>query len=152
MRQSVVGNCPVTVQRIAAARFGDSAGLETILPVGGVIVAAPPTSESLLPDLSTTGDVRDDGSIGVKIPWWLGADATDRLRIKGRQIPSSPDRVQAEISKSPSDFQPTRVVFPRSGCYSVSGRAGPAELTFVVYVLDCITQPEKTCREWLRAS
>jgi hypothetical protein len=130
-------------------------GLWTIVARNGVIVGVPRrllsrpgVVDSAIGD-GPSGDLHSDGSISVKLPWW-GPRTKLPLQIAARRIGSPAARVAGIASPA---FSPTRaahvdgrrsratgfwtsgVVFPTTGCWRVTGRAGHARLSFVVRVM-----------------
>ena len=75
-----------------------------------------------------------DGSLGWKFPWWRGV--CGRLTITGRRLdaPAGPLRASIPEGYGETGFQASGVYFPTEGCWEITGRAGDAELTFVVEV------------------
>jgi hypothetical protein len=82
----------------------------------------------------TSRNRRPDGSIEEKFPWWRGVSG--QLTIGGSGVGGSEGRVRGDIPPGYGDigFQATSIIFPREGCWRVTGRAGSASLTFVVDV------------------
>lgn len=82
----------------------------------------------------TSRNVRPDGSIEEKFPWWR--DVTGQLTIRGGEVGGSGAPIRADIPPGYGDsgFQASSVIFPTEGCWRVTGRAGNASLTFVVSV------------------
>jgi hypothetical protein len=86
--------------------------------------------------LPSNGIVRDgperDGSVREKFPWWRGPGVRGRLRIAGRRLdaPGPPLRAAIPVGYGLTDFQASEIIFPRAGCWSVTGTAGRASLSF----------------------
>jgi hypothetical protein len=129
------GTCPVTIANRTvpqdATDWGpeDSHGngkLWTLFWPYGVVVA-------------DEGYVEDDGSIGMKWPWWRGVRGT--LTISGRRLdqPAPPIRADVNDAYGLSGFQPSSIYFPNEGCWEVTGKVGGASLTFVTLVLKAST-------------
>jgi hypothetical protein len=80
-------------------------------------------------------DVREDGSIEMKFPWWRGV--AGRLRIEGRRLDATAPPLSAWIPNGYGrrGFQSTAITFPTAGCWEVIGRVGGASLTFVSLIL-----------------
>ena len=76
-----------------------------------------------------------DGSIEQKFPWWRGVRG--RLTITGRRLDGRAPTLRARIPDGygPTGFQATAIMFPAEGCWSVTGKAGKASLSFVTLVL-----------------
>ena len=82
------------------------------------------------------GEIREDGSLAMKWPFWRGEGIAGDFIIDGRSLHRPGLRVSAEI---PTEYgatgvQPTIVVFPEAGCWEVTARVGDASLTFVTKV------------------
>jgi hypothetical protein len=136
--------CPVTIpngsvppgERVAGNHHGDGK-LWLVLPARGELVAVPPGAGS--EDWVTT-DVRADGSVGMKFGWTRGPGISGRLEVTGRRLDAPSAPLTAEIQDyGPTGFQPSTLVFPTEGCWEVTGRAGDAELTFVLRFVDEVT-------------
>jgi len=126
--------CPKTVIRHVAGPPGSSGqdlvpgtsaygntALVTILSVDGVI--------------RPSGDmVRPDGSIWWKFPWWRLVRG--HLTISGRRLdaPAPPLIPDVPNGYGAVGFQASGVVFPRQGCWQVTGRLAGSSLTFVALV------------------
>jgi hypothetical protein len=96
--------------------------LWTVLWPHGVVIASGPDQ------------VRPDGSIGMKFPWWRGVRG--RLRIEGHRLDGIAPPLRTEMSDyGPTGFQASGLIFPTPGCWEVTGQAGPASLTFVTLVV-----------------
>lgn len=76
-----------------------------------------------------------DGSIEEKFPWWRGVRG--RLRITGRRLDGRAPTLRARIPDGygATGFQSTAIIFPTEGCWSVTGTAGKASLSFVTLVV-----------------
>jgi len=83
------------------------------------------------------GEIRPDGSLAMKFPFWRGENAHGRLTIDGRSLHRPGLRVTAEIPDGYGDqgFQATALVFPEAGCWEVTASSGDARLTFVTRVV-----------------
>jgi hypothetical protein len=84
--------------------------------------------------VADAGYVDDDGSIGIKWPWWRGVSGT--LSIEGRRLDKSGGRLTADIPSGYGvrGFQPSGIHFASEGCWEVTGKVGGATLTFVTLV------------------
>lgn len=87
-----------------------------------------------LPDGGSYATIGPDGSISTKLGWWRGVAGT--LRIRGRRLDASAPPLHAHVPDGygPLGFQPSGITFPTVGCWRVTGRVGPASLSFVVKV------------------
>lgn len=77
----------------------------------------------------------DDGSLTWgKLLWWRGVRG--RLAIEGKRKDAPAGAAKAYVSPyyGETGLQITGIVFPSEGCWEVTGKAGDAELTFVVEV------------------
>ena len=81
------------------------------------------------------GFVERDDALSMKFPWVRGVRG--RLEIKGRRLDADGPPLRAEILDGYGDtgFQVTRLIFPTSGCWEVTGSAGNASITFVTRVV-----------------
>ncbi len=84
--------------------------------------------------------VREDGTIGMKLPWWRGRSG--RLTISGRRLDTSDAPLAAHVPSGygTRGFQSSGVVFAAEGCWSITGvvrRGGlvVASLSFVLLVV-----------------
>jgi len=84
--------------------------------------------------LARPEQVSSDGSVTMKFPWWRGIRG--QLIIEGRRLDGPAPSLQARIPDGYGEigFQSTLLVFPRQGCWEVTGRVGSATLTFVTSV------------------
>ncbi len=84
--------------------------------------------------LARSQDVRSDGSIDVKFPFWRGV--VGRLRITGRRLDAVSPAPTADIPEGYGDtgFQATGVLFPSPGCWELTASVGGSSLTFVTEV------------------
>lgn len=82
------------------------------------------------------GEVRADGSLAMKWPFWRGEGVAGELTIEGRSLHTSGLTVSAEIPEGYGDtgVQATALVFPGPGCFEVTARAGGSSLTFITKV------------------
>jgi hypothetical protein len=81
------------------------------------------------------GFVENDGSLGIKWPWWRGVSGA--LKISGRRLdaPAPPLRADIPDGYGDSGFLPTNLIFPQPGCWEVTGSVGQATITFVTRVV-----------------
>jgi hypothetical protein len=89
--------------------------------------------------VADSGYVEEDGSIGIKWPWWR--EARGALTIKGRRLDKSAPPLRAEIPDGYGvfGFQPSGIYFSTEGCWEVTGSVGQARLTFVTLVVKAST-------------
>lgn len=127
-------SCPVTTPNgIAPAGEAPSplhhsqAGLTTALWPGGVVPF----------DQGGPGELRDDGSLAMKFPFWRGQGIAGALTITGRRLdgPSSPAYGEIPSGYGDTGFQASAIVFPSTGCWEVTAKAGDAQMTFVQKVV-----------------
>lgn len=93
---------------------------------------------NLLPNgvLVPPENVRPDGKLTYNWWWWRGQSGP--LSIEGRRLDDlNAPPLEAEITPGFGDsgYQDSWLIFPSEGCWEVTGQVGPAELTFVVYVV-----------------
>jgi hypothetical protein len=81
-------------------------------------------------------DIRANGAIEIKVPWWRGV--TGRLSIDGRRLDALAPPLSAWIpgGYGRRGFQSTAITFPTAGCWQVTGRVGAATLAFVSLILE----------------
>jgi hypothetical protein len=79
-------------------------------------------------------EIRKDVSIDAKYGWWR-SQAKPKLQISGHRLdaPAPPLRVSIPDGYA-RGFQATGIIFPTTGCWRVTGRAGTATLVFTVRV------------------
>jgi hypothetical protein len=82
------------------------------------------------------GEIRADGSLAMKFPFWRGEGVRGEMVITGRSLHRPGLSMRAEIPDGYGDegFQATALVFPEPGCWKVTARAGDAALIFVTKV------------------
>jgi hypothetical protein len=82
----------------------------------------------------SAGEIRDDGSLAMKFPWWRRARGP--LEVEGHRLDRDSEPLGSIIPEGfgESGFQASELVFPAAGCWQVIRRAGAGELTFVVLV------------------
>ncbi len=125
----VGGSCPVTVsngstppgEKPSPDYHGDGSLWTGLWPAGKVIA----TSAYVLPD----------GSIQMKWPWWRGVQGD--LKIAGRRLDGSSPRLGADIPSGygSTGFQASILLFPRAGCWEVTGTVGTHSLVIVTMVV-----------------
>jgi hypothetical protein len=88
----------------------------------------------ILPDGGSMAIINSDGSIYVKVGWWLGLPG--RLVVTGRRLdaPAPPLRARVPGGYGSRGFQPSGITFPTVGCWRVTGKLGRARLSFTVKV------------------
>ena len=123
----VAGTCPLTLPNgrtptKAAGMNHGNGRMWTALWPHNVVIAEPDYQ-------------REDGSVGMKWPWWRGVKGD--LAIEGRRLDGEAPPLRADIPGGYGDkgFQPSGIYFPTEGCWQVTGKAGRAELTFVTLIL-----------------
>jgi len=110
----------------AVADYHGNGQLWTVVSPRGVLVAG-------------GGDVRRDGSISRKFPWWRGVHGD--LQITGSRLDARTARLRAHIPSGygPTGFQSSAIIFATEGCWQVTGSAGNAQLRFVTLVVKART-------------
>jgi hypothetical protein len=83
------------------------------------------------------GEIRSDGSLVMKFPWWRGEGVVGALQIEGKRLDAKAPPLRAEIPDGYGDtgFQASGLIFASEGCWQVTARAGQAELTIVTRVV-----------------
>jgi hypothetical protein len=86
------------------------------------------------PDGGSIATINPDGTIWAKQGWWRGLPGV--LRVTGRRLdaPAPPLRADIRGGYGTQGFIPVGLTFPTVGCWRVTGRLGPASLTYVVRV------------------
>jgi hypothetical protein len=104
-------------------------GLWTILWPAGKVITSP--RDQVLPDGSISVY-----SISMKWPWWRGIDG--ELKIVGHRLDGSSPPLHAYIpyGYGSTGFQANELVFPRQGCWEVTGGVGAHSLTFVTMAVE----------------
>lgn len=126
--------CPVTTPNgstppgeTASASYHGNGELWTALWLDGEIVFRP----------DGPGEIRQDGSLAMKFPWWRGEGIHGPIEISGVRLDRRGSGVTAEMPSGYSDtgFQASALVFPSEGCWQVTAHAGEAQLQFVVEIV-----------------
>lgn len=83
------------------------------------------------------GEMRADGSLVMKFPWWRGEGVVGALQIEGKRLDGEAPPLQADIPEGYGDsgFQASGLVFSSEGCWQVTARVRDAELTIVTQVI-----------------
>lgn len=126
--------CPVTLPNDSTPPGEQASELNhgngkiwTVLWPGGIVRFEP----------GSPGEMRRDGSLVMKFPWWRGEGVTGPLQIEGKRLDGEAPPLQAEIPEGYGDtgFQASALVFPSEGCWQVTALVGEAELTIVTRVV-----------------
>lgn len=127
-------SCPVTIGQksdVDPAEFSSgSAHWENNLYVGlwpdGTIVFRP----------NGPGYIYEDGSLGMKIPWYRGKGVRGKLTIRGKRLDAPAPPLRSHFSDyGDTGFQASIVIFPTEGCWQVTGKVADASVTFVTRVV-----------------
>lgn len=134
--------CSSTPSRLPAA---SSQICDVTLPNGSTPPSAQPSRNfygngQLWTALAPDGNLRakrsfitSTGEIAIKFPWYRAVSG--ELTITGRRLDGPAPPLRAHIPEyGPTGFQSTELIFPRSGCWQVSAKAGTGRLTFVTLV------------------
>jgi hypothetical protein len=81
--------------------------------------------------------LRRDGSIKGKVPWYRDSSANGELRVRGIRRPGR-DRMRGRYDNHlgpESEVIPGAMVFPRAGCWHITGTSGEATLKATVWVV-----------------
>lgn len=83
------------------------------------------------------GEIRPDGSMAMKFPWWRGEGVSGPIEVSGERLDRPGQGVTAEMPDGYGDtgFQASALVFPSEGCWEVRAQSDGAELIFVVDVV-----------------
>ncbi|MGH3041240.1 MAG: hypothetical protein ACRDNG_05805 [Gaiellaceae bacterium] len=127
--------CPVTLPNGEAppglepdANNHGNGRLWTSLGAYGVVTAIPE-------------EVRPDGSISLKSPWFVADGVEGEFSIHGRRLDAraAPLEVDLESGGAPGftgrAFWAAGLVFPSEGCWEVTGTAGQESLSVVILLL-----------------
>jgi hypothetical protein len=78
--------------------------------------------------------IRRDGSMWWKLPWWRLVPG--HLTISGRRLdaPAPPLIPVVPNGYGLGGFQASGVIFPRQGCWQITGKLPGASVTFVLLV------------------
>lgn len=130
---SAFDECPVTIANgstppgeNASDLYHGNGELWTALWPDGTVIFIP----------GSAGEIRDDGSLVMKFPWWRGDGIRGPLQIEGHRLDENFATLGSIVPEGYGDsgFQPTALVFPTEGCWQITGRAGRAELIVVMRV------------------
>ncbi|MGA9190685.1 MAG: hypothetical protein WBZ24_03050 [Anaerolineales bacterium] len=127
-------DCPVTEPN-GAAPAGESVSPLYLTQDGLTTVLWP---DGRIPfDSEGPGEIRDDGSLAVKFPFWRADGIRGQLMISGRRLDDDSPPAFGEIPEGYGDtgFQASAIVFPTPGCWEVTARAGAAQMRFVQKVV-----------------
>lgn len=102
----------------ASRNFGN-ASLGTFLPAAGAVVVK---------------NRVDRSTLSVKWGWWRLVPG--ELEISGRRLDADAPPLRALVPRGygPIGFQSSRLIFPSTGCWSITGQLGVETLTFVTTV------------------
>jgi hypothetical protein len=83
------------------------------------------------------GQLRADGSLAMKFPFWRAAGVKGGIVIEGYSLDRPGLTMTGEVPPGYGDrgFQATVLVFPEPGCWEVTARVGDSTLTFVTGVV-----------------
>jgi hypothetical protein len=136
-----IRECPVTAPNGSAPPGGAATG--PFFGAEGLWTSLWPNGLVLMP----ARDVRPDGSLRMKFPWWRGPNVRGYLRISGQEIGSGAPIHARTAGYGLTGFNASAIFFPGEGCYRVNGEAGTAAITFVTLVRTCSVLPQMTPRE-----
>jgi hypothetical protein len=111
----------------ASSLYYGSGGLRTVLWPRGTIVFEP----------GGPGEIRPDGSLVMKVPFWRDEGVVGNLVITGRSLHREGLGMTGEVPEGSGGegFQASALVFPEPGCWEVTATAGSASMTFVTEVV-----------------
>jgi hypothetical protein len=101
-----------------------------------IVVIAP---DERKPPGTIFATIARNGSIGAKVLWRRDRRAFGRLRVKAVRRPGGDPLLRAVYDNHlgpESRVIPGAMVFPRTGCWHVTGESGSAKLKAVVWVVD----------------
>ena len=131
--QPVSFSCPITAANGStppgeqpSIQYHGNGELWTVLWPDGTIIFRP----------EGPGEIRADGWLAMKFPWWRGEGVQGQLEITGRLLDREGLAAYGEITSGYGEtgFQATSIVFSGEGCWEITGHVGEAELTFVQQV------------------
>jgi hypothetical protein len=108
--------------------------LWTQIPVDGRLVVT--TTRPPAPGM-VFGELRRDGSIATKFPWWGARREGGELRIAGKRRDGAAKPLRASVASGLArapHFWASTIRFSAQGCWQVTASARRAKLTFVVQV------------------
>jgi hypothetical protein len=82
-------------------------------------------------------DIRRDGSLAGKVPWFRESSAQGELEVRGTRRPGG-DRMRGRYDNHlgpESEVVPGALVFPRKGCWHITATSGDATLEATVWVI-----------------
>jgi hypothetical protein len=138
LTEEAMNNCPVTLPNGSSPRVGSKYGINhgnqeetifTILPNNGQWVFWP----------DGPGEIREDGSLGIKWPWWRTVRGD--FKITGQRLDAKAPPMPEVILSGEEDgyggtgFHPSIIVFPSEGCWEVTALVNGEKLTFVLLVI-----------------
>jgi hypothetical protein len=82
-------------------------------------------------------DIRRDGTLVMKFPWWRGRGVRGPLSITGEELAIGVAVSARTGGYGLTGFNASSITFPVAGCYGVTGRAGDVALSFVTLVRPC---------------
>jgi len=114
-------------EQAASAQYLGNGKLWTVLWPEGQVVFEP----------GGPGEIRPDGSLAMKFPFWRGEGVVGELHISGERLDGEAPDMMGEITEGygESGFQATALVFPSAGCWQVTATVGDDTLMFTTLVL-----------------
>jgi len=82
-------------------------------------------------------DIRRDGSLAGKVPWFRDSRAYGELEVRGTRRPGG-DRLRGRYDNhlgSEAEVVPGALIFPRKGCWRIKAASGDATLEATVWVI-----------------
>jgi hypothetical protein len=127
-------SCPVTLpNHVATPPFGLSK--KNGYRQGQIAVELWPLGVTLV----GKHEVKSDGSLAVKVPWYRYGRG--RLRITAARIdkPGHAARTSVPSGYGRTGFQASGIYFPSEGCWKVTATVGRSHLTYVTIVMKAQT-------------
>ena len=114
-------------EQMASADYLGNGKLWTVLWPDGQVVFEP----------GGTGEIRPDGSLAMKFPFWRGEGVVGDLLIYSERLDGDGSPVAGEIPEGYGDggFQAAALVFPSAGCWPVTAGVGDEAPTFTTQVV-----------------
>ncbi len=78
--------------------------------------------------------IADDGSIHAKVGWWREGPGNVQITIRRYDGTGPITRTPGPDGYGKTGFQPSILTFATTGCWRITGKVGPSQISFVVRV------------------
>lgn len=121
--------CPVTAPNGSVPPGEEANATEFYHGEGGIWTVLWPEGRVRVPELS----VDDDGSMGMKWPWWR---TQDPIEVSGYYLGGKAAPLEAGLPSGygESGFRPSGLRFSTEGCWEIMATSGGATLTAIQWV------------------